>query len=160
MKITLKLILIHKNFRFNLLEKDNSGLGDLQKYLKSNKRDLWLPKEQTKEVERGIWSETYLKKLHETLKVFFSKFYSIPRNLTFCFTFSNFVAKNIRSGSCQSAWCMKSQRQPKVQCRLWFKHPMTRLTKPIKARFLYRGLSKVGRYRACCWKAWQSSMKS
>lgn len=58
------------NFRFNLLEKDNSGLGDLQKCLKSNKRDLWLPKEQTKEVERGIWSESYLKKLHETLKVF------------------------------------------------------------------------------------------
>lgn len=52
-----------------MLEKDNSGLGDLQKYLKSNKRDLWLPKEQTKEVERGIWSENYLKKLHETLKV-------------------------------------------------------------------------------------------
>lgn len=55
--------------RFMLLEQDNSGLGDLQKYLKSNKRDLWLPKEQTKEIERGIWSENYLKKLHETLKV-------------------------------------------------------------------------------------------
>lgn len=57
------------SFRFNLLEQDNSGLGDLQKYLKSNKRDLWQPKEQTKEIERGIWSENYLKKLHETLKV-------------------------------------------------------------------------------------------
>lgn len=57
------------HFRFKLLEQDNSGLGDLQKYLKSNKRDLWLPKEQTKEIERGIWSENYLKKLHETLKV-------------------------------------------------------------------------------------------
>jgi hypothetical protein len=46
----------------------------LQKYLKANKRDLWLPKEQTKEVERGIWNETYLKRLHETLKVFKSDF--------------------------------------------------------------------------------------
>lgn len=54
------------------MEQDNSALGDLQKYLKTNKRDLWLPKEYpTKEVERGIWSENYLKKLHETLKVWF-----------------------------------------------------------------------------------------
>ena len=51
------------------MEQDNSGLGDLQKYLKTNKRDLWLPKEPTKEIERGIWSENYIKKLHETLKV-------------------------------------------------------------------------------------------
>lgn len=58
-----------RSFRFNLLEQDSNGLGDLQTYLKSGKRDLWLPKEQTKEIERGIWSENYLKKLHETLKV-------------------------------------------------------------------------------------------
>jgi hypothetical protein len=51
------------------MEQDNSALGDLQKYLKTNKRELWLPKEPSKEIERGIWSETYLKKLHETLKV-------------------------------------------------------------------------------------------
>lgn len=56
------------------MEQDNSGLGDLQKYLKPNKRDLWLPKEPTKEIERGIWSENYLKKLHETLKVCLEKF--------------------------------------------------------------------------------------
>lgn len=52
-----------------MFEKENSGLGDLQKYLKTNKRDLWQPKEPTKEIERGVWSENYLKKLHETLKV-------------------------------------------------------------------------------------------
>ena len=44
------------------------ALGNLQKYLKP-KRDLWLPKEGCKEVEKGVWSETYLKKLHESLKV-------------------------------------------------------------------------------------------
>lgn len=62
-------LLLRASFRFNLLDKSNEGLGDLQKYLKPNKRDMWLPKEQAKEVERGIWSENYLKKLHETLKV-------------------------------------------------------------------------------------------
>lgn len=55
-------------FRFNSIEKENAALGDLQKYLKP-KRDLWLPKEGCKEVEKGVWSETYLKKLHESLKV-------------------------------------------------------------------------------------------
>jgi hypothetical protein len=53
---------------------NNSGIGDLQKYLKSNKRELWLPKKATLEVEKGIWSENYLKKLHETLKVEFFNF--------------------------------------------------------------------------------------
>lgn len=63
-----------------MFEKENSGLGDLQKYLKTNKRNLWQPKESAKEIERGVWSETYLKKLHETLKVY--------SGLTFVFTIS------------------------------------------------------------------------
>jgi hypothetical protein len=36
--------------------------------MKDGKRELWLPKEKTKEIERGIWNENYLKKLHDTLK--------------------------------------------------------------------------------------------
>lgn len=59
------------------MEQDNSGLGDLQKYLKTNKRDLWLPKEPKKEIERGIWSENYIKKLHETLKVFWLSLWQV-----------------------------------------------------------------------------------
>jgi hypothetical protein len=42
---------------------------DLQGYLKDSKKQLWTPKSPAKEVERGLWNENYLKKLHETLKV-------------------------------------------------------------------------------------------
>lgn len=38
--------------------------------MKPRKQKLWVPKEPTKEVERGIWNENYLKRLHETLKQF------------------------------------------------------------------------------------------
>ena len=33
------------------------------------KRNIWLPKESCKEVEKGVWCDEYLKNLHETLKV-------------------------------------------------------------------------------------------
>lgn len=33
------------------------------------RREIWLPKEPCKEVEKGVWSDQYLKELHETLKV-------------------------------------------------------------------------------------------
>ncbi|CAO1319949.1 unnamed protein product [Diamesa serratosioi] len=71
--------------RFNSIEKENAALGDLQKYLKP-KRDLWLPKEGCKEVEKGVWSETYLKKLHESLKQFRRKKYvkrKLPKYLIY-----------------------------------------------------------------------------
>lgn len=65
-------------------EDSNAILGDLQRYLKPNKRGLlWKPKEQTKEVERGIWNENYLKKLHATLKQFRLK-KTTKRNLPKC----------------------------------------------------------------------------
>lgn len=54
-------------------------LKDIQQYLKPNKRDLWLPKEPTREIERGIWNENYLKRLHETLKQFRRKKYPQQR---------------------------------------------------------------------------------
>ncbi|CRK86444.1 CLUMA_CG000111, isoform A, partial [Clunio marinus] len=54
--------------KFNLLEKDNATHGDLKKYMKSNKRDLWLPKGKPKEIERQMKSEKYLKRLHQTLE--------------------------------------------------------------------------------------------
>lgn len=68
----------------SLEEDSNVMLGDLQRYLKPNKRGLlWKPKEQTKEVERGIWNENYLKKLHATLKQFRLK-KCTKRNLPKC----------------------------------------------------------------------------
>lgn len=65
----LSLMFFFSRCRFKLIEEENSPPSDLQQYLKDNKRQLWRPKEPTKEIERGIWNENYLKKLHETLKV-------------------------------------------------------------------------------------------
>lgn len=68
----------------SLEEDSNAMLGDLQRYLRPNKRGLlWKPKEQTREVERGIWNENYLKKLHATLKKFRLK-KCTKRNLPKC----------------------------------------------------------------------------
>lgn len=146
-----------RSFRFNLLEQDNSGLGDLQKYLKSNKRDLWLPKEQTKEIERGIWSENYLKKLHETLKVW-GVIFSSNRNSNISYNFSNFAARNMQSVNYQSVWFTMSQRQQIIQCLRSSRHPTTRLTRLIKALFVFREQSKVVLFKVCCLRAWQSFM--
>lgn len=57
--------------------------------MKPNKRELWLPKEQTKEIERGIWNENYLKRLHETLKQFRRKKYPKRRLPSRCVSYES-----------------------------------------------------------------------
>ncbi|KAG5679259.1 hypothetical protein PVAND_008839 [Polypedilum vanderplanki] len=75
--------------RFTSLEQDNAVSEDVQRYLKPNKRELWLPKEQTKEIERGIWNENYLKRLHETLKNFRRKKYPKRRLPAKCVSYES-----------------------------------------------------------------------
>lgn len=104
-------------FRFNLLEHDSSGLGDLQKYLKAGRRDLWLPKEQTKEVERGIWSENYLRKLHETLKVWSCRLSKYPMRFLCAITLTTLNCRTFdesatRSGNFRNVWCMTTRQRP------------------------------------------------
>lgn len=59
-------------FRLDILEKGNNVIfNDLQGYLESKKKvSLWKPKDKKNEIEKGIWNETYLKNLHNTLKLF------------------------------------------------------------------------------------------
>jgi hypothetical protein len=85
-----KLICLIFFHRFSSLEVENNAiLGDLQKYLKTNRRELlWKPKEQAKEIERGIWNEKYLKKLYSTLKQFRMKKFA-KRNLPKCFFYDD-----------------------------------------------------------------------
>lgn len=77
--------------RFKLIEEENLPQKDLKGYLKDNKRQLWTPKSPQKEVERGLWNENYLKKLHDTLKVKFfnSKFHPTHSNF---FQFQIYIA--------------------------------------------------------------------
>jgi hypothetical protein len=55
-------------FRFHSLHRESSALKSIDKIMKT-KRQIWLPKEACREIERGVWNDTYLKKLHESLKV-------------------------------------------------------------------------------------------
>lgn len=75
------------------------------------------------------------------------------------FSFSNFVGRNTLSGNFQSvSYMMSQQRQMRVHCQRSFPPTMTRPTKLTRTQFAFRGISKVERYRACCWRECQSSV--